>query len=74
MKTAKVFVQDNSQAVRLPKEFQFQVDEVYIRREGEALILMPKPAVRWRHVKACLGAIQEELPRKQTAGFDEREW
>lgn len=41
--TAKVFWTNRSQAIRLPKEFQFAVDEVYIQREGEKIILSPKP-------------------------------
>ncbi|HEY9868968.1 MAG TPA: type II toxin-antitoxin system VapB family antitoxin [Candidatus Obscuribacterales bacterium] len=43
-RTAKVFYTNRSQAVRLPKEFQFAVDEVYIRRDGEKLILSPRPS------------------------------
>lgn len=42
MKTAKVFRSGNSQAVRIPKEFQLQGDEVEIRRRGDQLILRPK--------------------------------
>lgn len=42
MKTAKVFKSGNSQAVRIPKEFQLEGDEVEIRRRGDLLILRPK--------------------------------
>jgi antitoxin VapB len=42
MKTAKVFKSGNSQAVRIPKEFQLKGDEVEIRRRGNMLILRPK--------------------------------
>lgn len=42
-KTAKVFMNNRSQAVRLPKEFQFDTREVYIRREGSEVILSPRP-------------------------------
>ena len=42
-RTAKVFMTNRSQAVRLPKEFQFSTDEVFIRREGEEVILSPRP-------------------------------
>ncbi len=34
---------NRSQAVRLPKEFQFATDEVFIRKEGEDVILSPRP-------------------------------
>jgi antitoxin VapB len=43
MSTAKVFKSGNSQAVRIPKEFQLTSDEVEIRRRGDALVLRPKP-------------------------------
>ncbi|MBR0966113.1 antitoxin [Bradyrhizobium diazoefficiens] len=39
---AKVFKSGNSQAVRLPKDFRFSVDEVEVSREGDAVILRPK--------------------------------
>ena len=42
-RTAKVFMTNRSQAVRLPKEFQFSTDEVFIRKEGEEVILSPRP-------------------------------
>ena len=41
---AKVFLNNRSQAVRLPKEFQFDTDEVFIRKDGEKVILSPRPA------------------------------
>ncbi len=41
--TAKIFQNGRSQAVRLPKAFRFDTDEVYIQKEGERLILSPRP-------------------------------
>lgn len=38
-KRAKVFWSGRSQAVRLPKEFRFDSDEVTIRREGSSIVL-----------------------------------
>ena len=43
-KTAKLFTTGRSQAVRLPKEFRFESSEVFIRREGNEVILSEKPA------------------------------
>ena len=40
---AKVFMNNRSQAVRLPKEFHFSADEVFIRKEGEDVIVSPRP-------------------------------
>ncbi len=42
MKTAKLFRNGKSQAVRLPKEFSFSGKEVYVKRVGRDLILIPK--------------------------------
>lgn len=41
MQTAKVFWSGRSQAVRLPKEFRLEGQEVRIRRHGAAVILEP---------------------------------
>lgn len=42
MHTAKLFKNGRSQAVRLPKAFRFEGDEVYIQRAGQAVMLIPK--------------------------------
>ncbi len=42
-RTAKVFMNNRSQAVRIPKEFRSSVREVYIRKQGDDLILSPLP-------------------------------
>ena len=41
MRTAAVFRSGNSQAVRLPKDFQFDVHEVEILRRGDEVVLRP---------------------------------
>ena len=43
MRTAKVFKIGNSQAVRIPAEFQFDTDEVEIFRRDDELVLRKKP-------------------------------
>jgi antitoxin VapB len=41
--TTKLFKNGQSQAVRIPKQLQFTgVDEVTIRRQGNAVIITPK--------------------------------
>lgn len=42
METAKLFVNGQSQAVRLPKEYRFSGDEVYIQKVGNTVMLFPK--------------------------------
>ncbi len=56
MDKAKVFWSGRSQAVRLPKEFRFQAEEVRIRRHGSTVILEPI-ADDW----AWLDALTEKL-------------
>lgn len=41
MKIAKLFNNGQSQAVRLPKEFRFQGSKVYIKKIGNAAVLLP---------------------------------
>ncbi|CAN7619440.1 antitoxin [Pararhizobium sp. LjRoot235] len=53
---ARVFQSGNSQAVRLPKEFRFDVDRVEVTQEGDALILRPHVEHKeaWSSLKAAL--------------------
>lgn len=44
MQTAKLFQNGKSQAVRLPKEFRFSGNQVYIKRVGNTVILIPENA------------------------------
>jgi len=41
METAKLFRNGQSQAVRLPKEFRLPGNKVYIKRMGNAVVLIP---------------------------------
>ncbi|MBA5867851.1 MAG: AbrB/MazE/SpoVT family DNA-binding domain-containing protein [Nitrospira sp. CR1.3] len=41
-KKTKLFMSGNSQAVRIPREFQLEGDEVEIQRRGNALVIRPK--------------------------------
>jgi antitoxin VapB len=47
MKIAKLFKNGRSQAVRLPREFRFEGQEVSIHREGEAVVLLPIKPAKW---------------------------
>lgn len=42
MQTAKLFNNGRSQAVRLPKELRFSGDDVYIKKIGNMVILLPR--------------------------------
>lgn len=42
MNTAKIFINGRSQAIRLPKEYRFKDNEVYINKIDDIVIIMPK--------------------------------
>lgn len=57
---AKVFWSGRSQAVRLPKEFRFEADEVRIRKHGSAVILEPLNE-NWIWLDAIAGKLDEDF-------------
>jgi len=42
MRTAKVFQNGRSQAIRLPKEFRVDTDEVYLKKMPEGFLVIPR--------------------------------
>ena len=42
MQTAKIFTNGRSQAIRLPKEYRFSGDDVFINKIGNIVVLFPK--------------------------------
>lgn len=42
MDTAKIFQNGKSQAIRLPKEYRFRGSKVYLKRMGNAVLLIPE--------------------------------
>jgi antitoxin VapB len=42
-RTARLFRNGSNQAVRLPRDLEIDADEVLIRREGDSIVLTPKP-------------------------------
>ncbi len=62
MLTAKVFKSGNSQAVRLPKEYRLDADEVAINRIGNVLILIPKDDP-WSIFSKGIKEIGDDFPK-----------
>lgn len=60
MERAKIFWSGRSQAVRLPKEFRFEGDEVRIRRHGSAVILEPV-SEDWSWLDALVGKLDQDF-------------
>jgi antitoxin VapB len=56
MRMAKVFMSGNSQAIRLPKDFQFHSKEVAITKRGNKLIIweMPENLAKAYHLLTSL--------------------
>jgi antitoxin VapB len=64
LKTAKLFKNGDSQAVRLPKEFRFAGDEVLIKRVGSAVVLLPR-AKSWDTLLESLKKFPEDFMRER---------
>ena len=60
MAKAKIFKSGNSQAVRLPKEFRFNVKEVEILRRGDEVILR-RPKRSLAHAFRALASLPEDF-------------
>ncbi|MDP3295239.1 MAG: AbrB family transcriptional regulator [Nevskia sp.] len=66
--TAKVFTTGRSQAVRIPKDYRFDCDEVTVERDGERLILTPKRTAQissWAELAALAPLLDDdfEIPK-----------
>ncbi len=48
MKSAKLFKNGGSQAVRLPVEFKFDSEEVFIKKTSYGVLLIPKSDSPWK--------------------------
>jgi antitoxin VapB len=60
MKTAKLFRNGQSQAVRLPKEFRFEDDYVFIKKSGNAVILIPA-SHSWDSLRGSLDKFSDDF-------------
>ena len=60
MKTAKIFRNGQSQAVRLPKEFRFQEDHVFVKKSGNVVLLIPARD-SWDTLSASLSKFTDDF-------------
>ncbi len=65
METAKLFQNGKSQAVRLPKEFRFKSDRVYVKKMGNAVILLPYSAP-WQSLVDSLSLFSSDFMQERT--------
>jgi len=71
-RTAKVFMNNRSQAVRLPKEFQFTTSEVFIRKQGDDVILSPRPKDWFAYLASGAVASEEFMEGVEDLPVQER--
>lgn len=71
---AKVFKNGASQAIRLPKEFRFDDDEVYVKRIGSAILMFPKDKA-WNLMAEAISQFDDSFmpERNQPAKPEERD-
>ena len=67
-RTAKIFMNGRSQAIRLPKEYRFDTDEVYITKQGDNIILSAKEP-SWDEFFDSKSAFDDDFLRER---FDEK--
>ena len=73
MQTAKLFMNGRSQAVRLPKGFRFEGEEVFVKKVGNTVVLLPSRG-SWEALYESLTAFSEDFmeERGQPSGEQER--
>lgn len=75
MDTARLFLNGRSQAVRLPKSYRFEGDRVYIKRMGDAVVLLPFKHP-WKPLIDSLDRFSDDfmVERNQPHVQQERNW
>ncbi len=64
MQTAKLFTNGRSQAVRLPKELRFAGEDVYIKKIGKMVVLLPKEDP-WSSLVSSLDQFTDDFMRER---------
>jgi antitoxin VapB len=73
MKTAKLFQNGQSQAVRLPKEFRFDGSEVFIKKTGNVVQLIPRTD-SWNSLFDSLNKFSRDfMPERVQPELDKRD-
>ena len=71
MKTAKLFKNGRSQGVRLPIEFRFDGDHVFLKRAGNGVLLLPAKRA-WDSLVDSLGHFSEDFLAEREQPAQER--
>ena len=67
MKVAKIFENGRSQAVRLPKEYRFQSNEVNVNKVGDIIMLIPKKS-KWNSMIESLDMFTDDFMIERNQG------
>lgn len=71
--TAKLFQNGRSQAVRLPKEYRFEGEEVIIKRVGDGVLLLPRNN-GWKNLLSSLEKFDGFQIERDQGEEQERDW
>ena len=71
MKTAKIFENGRSQAVRLPKEYRFNAKEVNVNKIGDAIVLFPADS-KWNSLLGSLDLFTDDFMEKRNQGKSDK--
>ena len=69
---ASIFRNGRNQAVRIPREFEFEGSEVLMRKEGDQLILTPVRKSRLMDLLASWEPLEEPMPEPEDLPVQER--
>ncbi|MEA2573755.1 MAG: antitoxin VapB [Chloroflexia bacterium] len=72
MDSAKLFQNGKSQAVRLPKAYRFQGTKVYIKKVGNAVVLIPEEG-SWQSLADSLAMFSEDFMAEREQPEQQRE-
>lgn len=73
MDTAKIFTTGRSQAVRLPKEFRFSTESVFVKKIDDMVILIPKDKI-WDNFSKSLDKFPDNfLSERIQPSVDDRD-
>ena len=72
---AKVFLNGRSQAIRIPKDFRVDSDEVYIEKVGNTLVITPKKDNHWDSFSDALDKVDTSdfMTERTEPPMDKRE-
>jgi antitoxin VapB len=71
MDTAKLFKNGRSQAVRLPKEYRFAGSQVYLRKVGKGVLLMPEEG-SWDSLIESVSLFSDDFLEERDQGVPEQ--